>query len=55
MDSPIVRNLEFYHRLAGKYDIEIKSHTTRTPGEIIYQDEWQVATTGSPLPDWHTG
>jgi len=39
----LVRRLAPLLRLLGKYDIEHKTSWTTYPGEIVYEDEYQVA------------
>ncbi len=47
MDGHIVRELVIYRNLAEKYGINIELITSDDPGEIIYEDEYQIAT----IPD----
>lgn len=44
MDSNIVQELKFYRDLAQKYGVQIDLVSTDAPGEIIYEDDYQVGT-----------
>lgn len=44
MDSSVVRELDNYRRIAAKYGTEIELVVMESPGRIIYEDDYQVAT-----------
>ncbi|CAM3069653.1 hypothetical protein [Rariglobus hedericola] len=42
MDCHIVQELKFYRDLAQKYGVQIDLVSTDAPGEIIYEDDYQI-------------
>jgi hypothetical protein len=44
MQGPIVKNLTLYKNLAGKHGISIGLISSDSPGQVIYEDEYQIAT-----------
>lgn len=44
MDHPTLERLSFYRNLAAQYQLEIGLESTEEPGEIIYEDDFQVAS-----------
>ena len=42
MEHPLLDRLAFYRELAGRYDLEIQIESTEAPGEIVYEDQFQV-------------
>ncbi|WP_367872682.1 hypothetical protein [Luteolibacter sp. Populi] len=43
MGQPLLDRLLFYRELAGKYGLEIQLESTEAPGEIVYEDPFQIA------------
>lgn len=43
MSNPTLARLSFYRDLAARYQLEIGLESTGEPGEIIYEDDFQVA------------
>lgn len=44
MSSPIVQELRIYQEIARRYGTEIELVSSDSPGAIIYEDAYQVAT-----------
>ena len=44
MESLIVQKLKIYHDIAKKYGTRINLIASENPGQIIYEDEYQIAT-----------
>ena len=44
MSSSIVHELGIYREIAGRYGTEIELISSDSPGTIIYEDEFQIAT-----------
>lgn len=44
MGSRVVQKLEIYHSIAVKYGTEIELISSESPGTMIYEDDYQVAT-----------
>lgn len=42
MDHPLLERLTFYRDLAGKYGVGIELVSTEAPGEIVYEDAFQI-------------
>jgi GNAT superfamily N-acetyltransferase len=49
MDSAVVKELSLYRNIAEKYGVTIDVISTETPGEIVYEDDYQIATTGDSI------
>jgi hypothetical protein len=49
MNSEIVQKLSIYRDIAARYGTDIELVSTESPGRVIYEDEYQIAT----VPD-HT-
>jgi hypothetical protein len=47
MSGEIVKELSIYQDIASRYGTAIELISTKTPGRIIYEDEYQVAAAGS--------
>jgi hypothetical protein len=45
---PLLERLSFYQNLAAQYGLQIVLESTDSPGTIIYQDEFQIASTRQP-------
>jgi hypothetical protein len=43
MELPLLHRLAFYRDLANKYGLEIQMESTDEPGEMIYEDQFQIA------------
>ena len=43
MEDPLLHRLSFYRELAARYDLEIQLESTEAPGEIVYEDPFQIA------------
>ena len=43
MGHPLLDRLAFYRELAGRYGLDIQIESTEAPGEIIYEDSFQIA------------
>ncbi len=43
MEHPLLDRLSFYRELAARYDLEIQLESTDAPGEILYEDPFQIA------------
>lgn len=46
MGSEIVKELSIYQDIASRYGTAIELVSTKTPGRIIYEDEYQIAARG---------
>jgi hypothetical protein len=46
--QPLLEHLSFYQNLAASYGLQIVLESTDSPGTIIYQDEFQIASTRQP-------
>ncbi|MBB5352870.1 hypothetical protein HNR46_003119 [Haloferula luteola] len=43
MEHPLLSRLSFYKGLAEKYQLRMEVESTDQPGEILYEDDFQVA------------
>lgn len=43
MGHPTITRLSFYLEIAARYQLEISLESTSAPGEIIYEDDFQIA------------
>lgn len=46
MESIVVKKLNIYEQIAAKYGTIINKVSSESPGTIIYEDDYQIATTG---------
>ena len=46
IEGEIVTELAVYQDIAGRYGTAIELVSTKTPGRIIYEDEFQIAACG---------
>ncbi len=47
--NDIYRQMTFYRKMAKKYSLQLyKSECSEVPGEIVYEDEFQVAVKNTP-------
>lgn len=46
MGGEIVKELSIYQDIASRYGTAIELTSTKTPGRIIYEDEYQIAASG---------
>jgi len=44
MDSRVVQELQIYHEIATRHGTEIELVSSESPGAVIYDDEFQIAT-----------
>ena len=47
MESLIVKELALYKTIASKYGTHIRLISSDSPGQVIYEDEYQIATINS--------
>lgn len=50
MNSPVVQNLATYKEIAARYGTTIDLVSTDSPGRVIYEDDYQIATVSVPAP-----
>lgn len=46
--AELVKRLDFYFRILRKYQVEWEMARSADPGEIIYEDEYQVGVVKKP-------